>query len=98
MLGTLALAGLAATAAASGYVVYRAYTATPASTRSTWSGLRMALALFVWSALALPVAGVLLAGGALLAFVVLPLLVALVGVFALSESSAPAADPDVITV
>ena len=98
MLGTLALAGLAATAAASGYVAHRVYTTTPASTRSTRSGLRMALALFLWSALALPVAGVLLAGGALLAFVMLPLLVALVGLFALGGSATPASNPDVITV
>jgi len=98
MLGTLALTGLVATVAASGYVAYRAYTATPASPRSPWGGLRMAFALFIWSALALPVAGVLIASSALLAFVMLPLLVALVGLVVLGGSVTPASNPDVITV
>lgn len=96
MLGTLAIAGLAATAAASGYAAYRAYTAVgSAPTRSPQNEL--ALAVFVWSLLVLPVAGVFLAGGVLLAAALLLLIVALLGAH-VSGGPAPVADSDVVAV
>lgn len=76
MLETLAVLGLSAAAGTAGYLAYDRL-ATPQ--QSALGGLKAALALFVWTLVALPVAALGLAVWTVLAVLALPLVVAALG-------------------
>lgn len=76
MLETLAVLGLSTAAGAAGYL---AYDRLVPSRQSALGGLKAALALVVWTLVALPVAALGLAVGTILAVLVLPLAVAVLG-------------------
>lgn len=99
LLTGLAVAGAVATAALGGYAVYRGTQAVGSSLPVT-KGLLTAAALFVWTALTLPVAGAVLLGSVVVGLAVLPLVLAAAGLSLLvgGRTRRPPADPDTITV
>lgn len=99
LLTGLTIAGAAAVGALGGYAVYRG-TRTVGGTRPVTKGLLTAAALFLWAAVTLPLAGVVVAGGIVLGLTLIPLVLAAVGV-ALLVSDRPrrqTPSPDTITV
>lgn len=99
LLTGLAAAGAVATAALGGYAIYRGTQAAGGS-RPVTKSLVTAAALFVWTALTLPVAGAVLLGGVVVGLAIVPLVLAAVGLTLLvgGRTRRPAADPDTITV
>lgn len=89
MIETLAIAGLAAAAGAAGFTAYKVTKSQSLTTNSRPQsflyGLGMALMLFVWTAVTLPIAALVLTGGLVLALVVTPLILAVAGAAMLAD-------------
>lgn len=99
LLTGLTIAGAVATAALGGYAVYRGTRSVGGSLPVTKS-LVTAAALFVWTAVTLPLAGAVLVGGALLGLTLVPIVLAAVGLALLAGGRLQPRhrDPDTITV
>lgn len=98
LLTALTLAGAGAVAALGGYAIYRG---TRAAGRShpTLSGVATAAALFVWTALTLPVVAFVLTGGLILGLALLPVLLAMAGAYLLVQPHQRGRhDPDTVTI
>ena len=98
LLTGLTVAGAVATAALGGYAVYRGTRSVGGSLPVTKS-LVTAAALFLWTALTLPIAGAVLLGGLVVGLAVVPLVLAAAGLAALvGDRRRRTSDPDTITV
>jgi hypothetical protein len=98
LLTALTLAGAGAVAALGGYAIYRGSRAA-GSSHPTLSGLATAAALFVWTALTLPLAAFVLTGGLVVGLALLPVLLAGAGVYLLlGPRRRPQRDPDTVTI
>ncbi len=100
VLTALTIAGAGAIAALGGYAIYRGGKVT-GSSRPALRGVVTAAALFVWTAVTLPVAAFVLTGGLLIGLAVLPILLAIAGGYLLARPRRQVgygADPDTITV
>ncbi len=98
LLTALTLAGAGAVAALGGYAIYRGTRAVGRSYPAL-SGLATAAALFVWTALTLPVVAFVLTGGLIIGFALLPVLLAMTGAYLLVRPRRRGRrDPDTVTI
>ncbi len=98
LLTALTVAGATAVAALGGYAIYRGAKATRSS-RPALRGALTGAALFVWTAVTLPIAALLVTGGVIVGLALVPLLLAGLGLSLLtSDRRRVDTDPDTVTI